>query len=339
MVGGSLAAALQARGWHVTGDDVDTARAEEARRRGVISAVGVDPSAEITFIATPVSAIPERAHVALAHGGIVSDVGSVKGVVAGAVQHERFVPGHPMAGSEVAGLDGVDAELFSGVTWVLTPSIATSPEAYLEVHNVVTSLGASVVTLDAAEHDDIVATVSHVPHFAAVALMNLACARSEKHEALMRLAATGFRDMTRIAAGHPKLWADIALQNASALVEGLGRLVDGIEEVRELIAAGSQERLEVLLSGASTARRDLPLRAGRPTALLLARIPVPDQPGALGEVLGIFGGLRVNVEDVEIVHDRSAERGTLHVTIDAGAGPAVRQAFVDRGMRITLEEM
>ena len=339
MIGGSVAAALRGQGWHVTGDDVAPGRAEEAKALGFVDAVGIDDGAEITFVATPVSAIAERSRAALERGGIVTDVGSVKATVVDAVAHPRFIGGHPMAGSERDGLDGVDPDLFSGATWVLTPSALTDPEVYVQVHNVVTELGASIVTLDAQEHDDIVATVSHVPHFAAVALMVLALQRSHKHEAVLRLAATGFRDMTRIAAGHPRLWADIAVANRDALVEGLEHLVTGIDELRELVASGERDRLEAVLAEASTARRELPLRAGRPSGLVLLRIPIPDRPGALGEVLGVFGELRVNVEDLEIAHDIKGDRGTLQVTVAVESGERVRDALAAKGMRIAMEAM
>src|SRR5438105_6444079 len=127
LIGGSLGLALRKRGWHVTGRDRDEARARRALELGALDVLGDDPDAEITFIATPVGAVPGEARTALVHGGIVTDVGSVKGAIVSEIGDPRFVGGHPMAGSEQEGVEGSDPELFEGATWVLTPTAATDP--------------------------------------------------------------------------------------------------------------------------------------------------------------------------------------------------------------------
>ena len=177
LIGGSVGLALRAAGWHVTGTDLDATRAERALDLGVLDAVGVDPDAEITFVAVPVSAVPAAARVALDAGGVVTDVGSVKAPVVAAVDHPRFVGGHPMAGSEAIGVDGARADLFDGAAWVLTPTPGTDQQAHALVHSVVRSFGADVLTLAPEQHDRLVATVSHVPHLTAAALMQMAATR------------------------------------------------------------------------------------------------------------------------------------------------------------------
>src|SRR3954471_10155372 len=174
LIGGSLGLALRKQGWHVTGQDRDGARAQRARELGALDEVGTDVDADLTFVATPVSAVPDEARAALARGGIVTDVGSVKGAVVAAVDHPRFVGGHPMAGSEQEGVDGADPELFEGATWVLTPTAATDPAAYARLRAIVSSVGADVVAVDPDRHDELVALVSHVPHLTAATLMVLA---------------------------------------------------------------------------------------------------------------------------------------------------------------------
>src|SRR5438067_1233635 len=157
LIGGSLGLALRKMGWHVTGRDRDEARAQRALELGALDEVGDDPEAEITFVATPVGAVPEEARAALARGGIVTDVGSVKGGIVGEVDDPRFIGGHPMAGSEQEGVEGSDPELFEGATWVLTPTAATDPNAYARIRSIVTSLGADVVAVDPDRHDQLVA--------------------------------------------------------------------------------------------------------------------------------------------------------------------------------------
>ena len=264
LVGGSIGLALRRAGWHVTGADHDTARAERALALGALDAVGSDPAASITFVATPVRAIADVARKALSEGiGVVTDVGSVKASVVDAVADERFVGGHPMAGSEQEGVDGADADLFEGAVWVLTPTAGTDDTAYATVRNAVTELGADVVSLSPEHHDALVAVVSHVPHLTAATLMGLADSRATEHRALLRLAAGGFRDMTRIAAGHPGIWPDICAENRSAIVEVLDGLVDSLRSIRDVVAAEDRDGLLRILDQARCGTRQ-PAGSGRP---------------------------------------------------------------------------
>ena len=168
LIGGSIGLALRANGWHVTGIDHDEQHAARAVEVGALDAVGEDSDAEITFIATPRSgSIAATARAALERGGVVTDVGGVKASIVTAVDHPRFVGGHPMAGSEQDGVDGSSADLFQNAVWVLTPTPTSDAEAHALVRSVVTSLGAEVVELAPDRHDALVAVVSHVPHLTA----------------------------------------------------------------------------------------------------------------------------------------------------------------------------
>src|SRR5712664_269986 len=154
LIGGSIGLALRARGWHVTGTDRDEKRAARALELGALDTVGLDAAADVTFVATPVGAIAAEARRALVETrGAVTDVGGVKGTIVREVTDPRFVGGHPMAGSEQEGVDGADATLFEGATWVLTPTVDTDAEAYSRVRAIVTSLGADVVALPPHRHD------------------------------------------------------------------------------------------------------------------------------------------------------------------------------------------
>ena len=228
LIGGSIALALRERGWHVTGDDLDagTRRAGAARWVPSMPPASI-PTPYITFVATPVLAVADRVKRALAESsGLVTDVGSVKGGIAAAIDDPRFVGGHPMAGSELDGFDGADASMFEGAVWVLTPSTTTADSTFSQVAAVVAELGADVVALPADRHDQVVAVISHVPHLAAATLMGLASDRAEEHAALLRLAAGGFRDMTRIASGHPAIWLDICAENRPAILSALDGLIE-----------------------------------------------------------------------------------------------------------------
>ncbi|HEX9260605.1 MAG TPA: prephenate dehydrogenase/arogenate dehydrogenase family protein, partial [Acidimicrobiales bacterium] len=304
LIGGSVAKALRARGWVVHGADTDPARVDRAIRTGVVDGGGIDRTSEITFVAVPVRGVAAAVQRSLQEtAGLVTDVGSVKGPIVAEVDDARFVGGHPMAGSEQEGLDGADADMFEGAVWVLTPTASTSDAAFAAVAGVVASLGAEVVALPPDRHDALVAVVSHVPHLTAATLMTLADQRAEEHAALLRLAAGGFRDMTRIASGHPAIWPDICAQNRDAIVQSLDGLIGGLRSVRDVVAADDREGLLDLLQRARAARANLPSRvAARPADLSEVRVPVPDRPGAAAEVFTLAAELGVNVYDFEVFH-------------------------------------
>jgi prephenate dehydrogenase len=332
--------ALRARGWYVTGYDHDHARAERALALGALDAIGSDPDAEVTFVATPVSSVAAIARQLATPTGIVTDVGSVKGPIVAAVDHPRFVGGHPMAGSEQEGVEGADATLFEGATWVLTPDDSTDPEAYARLRTVVASLGADVLAMPPERHDALVAVVSHVPHLTAAALMTLAAAGAEEHAALLRLAAGGFRDMTRIAAGHPGIWPDICTENRDAIVAVLDGLLDTLGGLRRVVAAGDRDALLDTLERARHARVNLPARAAaRAEEMVEMRVPIPDRPGVLAEVTTLAGDLGVNIEDLEIAHSAEGERGVLLLVIDARASDLLRGAFLARGYRPSVQPL
>ena len=339
LIGGSIGLALRDQGWHVTGNDLDPERAARALELGALDAVGEDPSAEITFVCTPVSSIADAARTALAGGGVVTDVGGVKAPIVAAVDHPRFVGGHPMAGSEQEGMDGADPSLFEGATWVLTPIVSTDAPAYALVRSVVTSLGADVVALAPERHDELVATVSHVPHLAAATLMALAADGAVEQGPMLRLAAGGFRDMTRIAAGHPGIWPDICAENRDAIVEALDRLVASLSAMRDLVVLGDRPGLLAALERARAARVNLPARVARDSDLVEVRVPVPDRPGVLAEITTLLGELNVNIEDLEIAHSVEGERGVLVLVIQEKATEDTRTALVARGFHPTFRAL
>ncbi|HEX2192658.1 MAG TPA: prephenate dehydrogenase/arogenate dehydrogenase family protein [Acidimicrobiales bacterium] len=326
--------ALRARNWHVTGTDRDPARAARAVELGALDAVGDDPTAEITFVATPVATIVEAACAVLDGGtGVVTDVGGVKASVVGEVGHPRFVGGHPMAGSEQEGVEGADPALFQGATWVLTPTLDTDAEAYTTVRSVVRELGAEVVALPPDRHDALVALVSHVPHLAAATLMTIAAEGAEEHAAVLRLAAGGFRDMTRVAAGHPGIWLDICAENRDAIVDGLDRLVEALTAMRTRVAGGERADLEAALERARHARLNLPRHLEHPEEMVELQVPVPDRPGVIAEITTLLAELDVNVEDLDLTHSPEGPKGVLVLVIRADADEPVRRALLARGYR------
>jgi len=334
LIGGSIGLALRRRGWLVSGSDQDPARVARAVELGAVDVVGVDPEAEITFLATPVRSVAASATWALANTkGLVTDVGSVKGSIVEAVADARFIGGHPMAGSELEGIEGADADLFAGAVWVLTPTPATDDANLRALRSVILDLGADVVALTPEHHDALVAVVSHVPHLTAASLMRLADERGTEHRALLRLAAGGFRDMTRIASGHPGIWPDICAENRIAIVDVLDGLVASLREVRAIVAGDDRDGLLALLEQARAARANLPSRLSGIGDLCEIRIPVPDRAGVLAEVTTLAGRLDVNIADLEIAHSSEGEQGVLILLVEAAAADRLRAGLVEHHFR------
>ncbi len=193
--------------------------------------------------------------------------------------------------------------------------------------------------LSAGDHDRLVAVVSHVPHLVAATLMNAAAAGAEQDGALLRLAAGGFRDMTRVAAGHPGIWPDICAENAPAIVGALDALLAELTVMRERVAAQDREALLGVLQQASAARRTLPARAVRPEHLSELRIPVPDREGVLAEITSLAADAGISIYDIEIAHSAEGPRGVLILVVDTAQAALLRQAIESKGYRGRAEQL
>lgn len=340
LVGGSIGLALRRQGWFVLGRDHS---AEHLQRAIALGSVDAEADAgpvdvDITFVATPVGAVVDEVRRALVDtNGLVTDAGSVKTPMLELMSDPRYVGGHPMAGSELEGVDGARADLFEGRTWVLTPVEDTDGDAYARVRAIISGFGAEVVAIPPERHDTIVAVVSHVPHLTAASLMGLADDRSEEHRGLLRLAAGGFRDMTRIAAGHPGIWPDICAENRQAIVAEMGQLIDNLEQVRDVVARGDRDGLVGVLERARAARLALPARFSRPDELVEIRVPIVDRKGALAEILVLATDLDVSVADIEIAHSVEGDEGVLILLVEATVGERFRSGLAAQGHRAMLQ--
>lgn len=244
----------------------------------------------------------------LGYAGVVTDVASTKSGVTDAARRwlgpqAQFVGGHPMAGSELSGVEAARADLFEGAYYVLTPTADTDMNAYRRMHTFASALGARVLSVDATAHDEAVAAISHVPHMAAAAIVNLAADRATGGEDLLRLAAGGFKDTTRIAAGSPDLWTGISFDNADAVVAGIGELMDILEDFATRLATGDEQGVRAWLARAAEVRKSLPAQwVPATTQLTEVVVPVIDRPGVIGEVTTAVSRAGCNIEDIEIDH-------------------------------------
>jgi len=341
LIGASVALALRDTGWSVSGVDLDESITESALSSGVITDTEMTPDLDLVVIAVPAGVVAKVALEILATlerpSLIVTDVAGVKGSIVDLVPDPRFLGGHPMAGSELRGLSGARADLFAGSTWVLTPTERTSAEAYSVLHGVLREIGANVVAISANDHDRLVAVASHVPHLLAGSLMNEASQVAEQDAVLLQLAAGGFRDMTRVAAGDPAIWPDILFENREAVAQSLASLEGRLRGLREaLLENGRDVILDSLLSAAS-ARRQLPGRALSSDDLAYLRVKVSDEPGVLAKVTMAASELLVNIYDIEIAHGIEGVGGTLLLAVDAQQTQLFGDALSELGFQVVRE--
>lgn len=267
LIGGSFALALKQAGAvrRVLGVGRNPARLTIARELELIDGVAnyaQAGQADCILLALPVGeteAVLRQLAPHLKSGAIITDAGSTKANVIKAARTVLgarlvdFVPGHPIAGSERSGPGAARADLYQGKKVVLTPLAETREAAIETVKALWLATGAQVETLDAAQHDRVFAAVSHLPHLAAFALVD-ELAQRDDGETYFRLAASGFRDFTRIAGSSPEMWRDIALANKTALLSELDAYVAALQSLRAAVSSDDAARLLEMFTRARTAR-------------------------------------------------------------------------------------
>lgn len=268
LIGGSLGLALKAAGYggEIVGIDRLPEQLEEAQRLGVVDRVESDAvagveGANVVVLAVPMGsmhAVLEAVAPGLAADTVVTDVGSVKGSVVAEARAvlgglRRFVPGHPIAGTERSGVEAAFATLFQQRRVILTPTAEVEPDAIAAVQTLWQHTGAVVERLDVAEHDRILAETSHLPHMLAFGLVD-ALARQADAEQVFRYAAGGFRDFTRIASSDPTMWRDICLANREALLAALESYRDDLDALTAEVKQADGAGLLARFTRAKTAR-------------------------------------------------------------------------------------
>ena len=257
LMGGSLAAALTRAGRSVLLWHRRPAVALEAERRGfgrMIPTLSEATMVESAVVCTPVSTIPALARdIAARSRAVITDVGSTKGGLLMELraldEAGRFVGSHPMCGSHATGLDHADADLYRGRLVITTPTAKTDRKPLDLIEDLWRSVGARLVRLEPALHDRAVAVASHLPHLLSSA------AAAGLSETAAPLAAGGFRDTTRVAAGDPALWADILLANRAEVVPELARTLSRLEALRDALAAANGAAVQAWLEAGQAGRR------------------------------------------------------------------------------------
>lgn len=270
LIGASIASGLKQRhpNIQISGCDQNAQTLAEAKSRHWIDAGYEQPAhlcerCDLVIIAVPVlathSVLAELAPALQQHPTVLTDVGSVKGVVSAAAQAvfgsmpPWFVPGHPIAGSEYSGLAAADPDLFCHHGVILTPNADTSEQAISMLTELWETLEAQVTTMSVAHHDEILAGTSHLPHLLSFALVDCLANGSDQYE-MFEFAAGGFRDFTRIAASDPTMWHDIALSNTEAILMILTRYQAQLDRVKIALEQQDGASLKAMFESAKKGR-------------------------------------------------------------------------------------
>ena len=331
LIGGSIGLAARERvGADVVGWGPRQQTLEKAREIGAITEIAstieeAASEADAVFACAPVELLPPLIEQALAAAGpdtVITDAGSTKRALVQAIQDERFVGGHPIAGAETAGVQNARADLFDGAAWYLTPKPDTSGILFERLHRLIVAFGARPTAIDAETHDRMLAAVSHLPHVLANALVTEAASAMADGEPLPRTGPS-FRDMTRVAGANSDIWTGIYLTNRDAIAAQIDGVIEHLQGVAETLRNADAEELRAWNERARDDRRRL-LEAGlQGEAVTELRLSVPNRPGIVAQVALALGKAGVNIADMALAPAADMRSGSMTLWI-AGDDDAVR---------------
>ncbi len=329
LIGGSIARALKERRGNVTicayDTNPDTLRL--AKEEGIADVVTdrIDSTfsdCHILFLCAPVACNNENLQKLLpwlSENCILTDVGSVKTEIHREISalglEDRFIGGHPMAGSERFGYANSKAQLLENAYYILTythasPALDQKLRFYREL---VVSIGAIPFILPCQDHDYVTAAVSHLPHVIASSLVNLV-ERSDTEGVMKLIAAGGFKDITRIASSSPDMWQQICLTNRNNISALLGRYIDTLQAVRTQIDNGASQEIYDFFDSARRYRDSfISAPSGSIKTVYSIRIDIADEPGALASIATMLALNGISIKNIGIIHNRELEEGALHI--------------------------
>lgn len=331
MIGGSLALAIKKGHAHATvvGYDINKENCRLAKKLGVIDetsetiASGAS-DADLIIIATPVNKtieiIFQLANCPLKETVIISDVGSTKRKIVQAAQilkekNITFIGGHPMAGSHKSGIIAAKERLFENAFYLLTPMEGECSEKIAQLKNWLVGTNAKFLNISPEEHDYITGVISHFPHVIAASLVHQAKQANNGGNLVNRLAAGGFRDITRIASSSPEMWRDILLHNKEVLLQLLSEWRSEMEYVEELLNNEDGAGVYEYFSQAKSLRDQLPSKEkGAIHGFYDLFVDIPDYPGVISEVIGYLAIEEISITNIRILETREDIYGVLVIS-------------------------
>ncbi|MFD2445851.1 prephenate dehydrogenase [Bacillus sp. CGMCC 1.16607] len=331
LIGGSLALCI--KNVHpnikIFGYDINKVEMNKAVKLGIIDEMVEDlpkgaKNADFIFISAPVletaKILGELANLPLKEGVIISDTGSTKVEIVKAAKLLReknitFIGGHPMAGSHKSGVLAAKSILFENAFYLLTPIDGIADEKIESLKTLLNGTNAKFLIMSAEEHDRLTGVISHFPHLIAASIVHQA-EKSSKNQALVpRLAAGGFRDITRIASSSPEMWRDILLHNKAVLVDLLNDWIKEMDYVKEIIEQENAQSIFDYFHKAKQFRDLLPIKEkGAIPAFYDLFVDVPDFPGVISEVTAYLADENISITNIRIIETREEIYGILVIS-------------------------
>ena len=326
LIGTSIGQALRAAGWDVAGWDPDIDALGTAAELGALTVVCadraacVDAAGDVLILAAPPDAV-EILVQEIDPDLLVMDVAGVKQPIVEGARPARFVGTHPMAGRERSGPEAASPALFRGATWVIVTDKADVADIDL-VEDIIRLMGARPYRMTAAEHDEAVSMISHLPQLLAATLLTEAAERTEA----MELAAGSFRDLTRVAASDPSIWTQLLLANREAVMGALSDLRARLSALSSDLERGDSASVRSLLERAREIRRSLA------PPVVAVRVALADEPGELARVGRALGRSSVDVRDLQLRHAPYGGGGVLRLSVRHEEAETLRTALEAEGL-------
>jgi prephenate dehydrogenase len=347
LIGGSLALCIKDQHPEsmIIGFDADEHQVRLAKMLQIIdgAAEGIEAGAEgadLIIISTPVAAaaniLETLAKMPLKKGVIVTDTGSTKGFITEkaaclTAKGITFIGGHPMAGSHKSGITAARKLLFENAFYLLTPAQGEKKDEAEKLKEWLSGTNAKFLTVSGEEHDYLTGVVSHFPHIIAASLVHQAARADEGNVLITRLAAGGFRDITRIASSNPKMWRDILLQNRPVLISLLTEWQAEMKLVNELLCAGDENKIYDYFDIAKKFRDGLPSRdKGAIPSFYDLFVDVPDYPGVISEITGYLAEERISITNIRILETREDIYGVLVISFQTQEDRANAQQCIQK---------
>ncbi|MDO5406597.1 MAG: prephenate dehydrogenase [Eubacteriales bacterium] len=300
---------------------------EQAEKDGIVDLIldGVNESlreCDIVFLCTPVEYNAQYLSALRSFvkpGAIITDVGSTKTNIHEAVtaldMEACFVGGHPMAGSEKTGYEHATDHLLENAYYIITPTAATAEKDVERMVAVAKLIGAIPIVLDYREHDRIVAAISHLPHLIASSLVNLVQDSDNQQQLMKRLAAGGFKDITRIASSSPEMWEQICMTNTGNIIDMMESYIASLQDILQELRQKDGSAIHQLFDTSRTYRNSISdASRGSVTPEYSFTVDVVDEPGAISTLAVILSARGISISNIGINHNREHGEGALKIT-------------------------
>ena len=276
---------------------------------------------DFVFLCLPVSLnirLLPRLKALLPPHCIITDVGSVKSTIHEAVRaldmEDRFIGGHPMAGSEKTGYANASDRLLENAYYILTPTETVPEDRVAELRQIAADTGALPIIIDHHEHDRATAAISHLPHIIAFTLVHQVMDTDNADGLMRQIAAGGFRDITRIASSSPDMWESICLENSPRILEAIEAYKASLSGIAEAIKEGDGARLHHFFEESRNYRDDMPTRgSGNIPQIFEIYVDIIDESGAIATLATILATNGISIKNIGIIHNREFEEGVLRI--------------------------